>query len=412
MAARFFVEHEFMHHRSFGLSILVNDIVRPESKILDLGPLASGTTEAFLKLHCQCYVEDLIEYLSEAQDQTDSHALLAEHLLAKPEELKFDVILAWDILNFLSLDIIEYLFQLLAPHLKAGTILHVMQYTNREPRRPKRFRLTSDFCYDYVEDASYPQIDSQPHSTLQLLKRLKRFTISNTLMARQGMDKNLTEHFLEFDRQSTQQRIQSEGVQAEGFQDTAPADSITLQGLGKIFDGLDKSHNVMDCGKKIGRNLDAISRKVGNLMIEDVYASLTWYKKIHGEASLAGFKGMIHKLNTSVDLVLLWDLLNFLTKDQVIELIDELASIMSVGGQLHMIISKGTGVAEKPANFEIIDREKVNFRGTLTGEQTSLLTSISDVMKLMPQFKLARHNFGRASNDEAFQELVMEKTLT
>lgn len=41
-----------MQHRSLGLAELTRDMVKSGDKVLDLGPLSCGTTQAFLSKNC------------------------------------------------------------------------------------------------------------------------------------------------------------------------------------------------------------------------------------------------------------------------------------------------------------------------------------------------------------------------
>lgn len=85
-------------HHSLALATVINKMVAEGSTILDLGSMSTGTTGAFLNLRCKCYVEDLNEYIDELHmNGGDPIQHLEQHLIKKPDNLKFDFVLCWDV---------------------------------------------------------------------------------------------------------------------------------------------------------------------------------------------------------------------------------------------------------------------------------------------------------------------------
>ncbi|WP_226701889.1 hypothetical protein [Microbulbifer elongatus] len=400
-----------MQHRSFGLAALTTEMVKSGDRILDLGPLSSGTTQAFLGLNCQCHIEDLVEYLADNQHSDDPLQALEDHLLPKPANLKFDVILCWDLLNFLELDVIQHLIRLLQPHLKQGTILHTMRYTGRnQPHKPRRFRLQENFCFEYVDDPSYPEVASKGHSTVTLLKCMDRFSLFNSLMKREGMDQNVTEHFLEYDSTTSRNQVRSGGASdvSAYFRQVRDDEQMEFAGIHKALGALPGDATVLDCGRKNGRNIDALKKKVGSLYVEDLHASLAWRKKMHGEGS--GFSESMFSFapGTKLDGVFLWDLLNFCSPEQVEALGELLAGRMTPGGQLHFLVYKSSQQPERPAMFELLEDERVAVTGISEGRGARSLGSTADLMRLLPRYRLFSHHLGRLPSGDAVQEFVLQ----
>ncbi|MFV8781279.1 hypothetical protein ACNKU7_02545 [Microbulbifer sp. SA54] len=403
-----------MQHRSFGLAALTTEMVKSGDRILDLGPLSSGTTQAFLQLNCQCHIEDLIEYLAENQSAEDPLAALEDHLLPKPAGLKFDVILCWDILNFLELDVIRHLVRLLQPHLKQGTILHTMRYTGRnQPRKPRRFRLLDNFCYEYIDDPEYPTVPSKGHSTVTLLKCMDRFSLFNSLMKREGMDQNVTEHFLEYDSVTSRNQVRSGGASdvSAYFRSVRDDERIEMPGVEKALATISESSGaptMLECGRKNGRNIDALKKKVAALYVEDLHASLAWQKKLHGEET--GFSTSIFSLDpgTRLDGVFLWDLLNYYSGAQIQQLGELLGQRMTPGATLHFVMYKSAQIPERPSTFEVLDDNRVAVTGISAGKRLRTLNSTADLMRLLPGYRLYGHHIGKLPTGEAFQEFVLQ----
>ncbi|WP_105103051.1 hypothetical protein [Microbulbifer pacificus] len=400
-----------MQHRSFGLAALTTEMVKSGDRILDLGPLSSGTTQAFLGLNCQCHIEDLVEYLAENQHADDPLAALEEHLIPKPASLKFDVILCWDLLNFLDLDVIQHLIHLLEPHLKQGTILHTMRYTGRnQPHKPRRFRLLDNFCFEYVDDPSYPEVASKGHSTVTLLKCMDRFSLFNSLMKREGMDQNVTEHFLEYDSVTSRNQVRSGGASdvSAYFRQVRDDERMEFIGVHKALEVLPERATVLDCGRKNGRNIDALKKKVGSLYVEDLHASLTWRKKMHGESSDFSESMFSFDPGTRLDGVFLWDLLNFCSPSQIQALAELLAGRMNSGGTLHFLVYKSSQQPERPAMFEVLEDARVAVTGIAEGQRARALGSTADLMRLLPGYRLFSHHLGRLPSGHSVQEFVLQ----
>ena len=156
-------------HYSSALASLVEEISHGKSIILDLGSSETGSTKVFLDLRCHCYVEDLNELLQEiTSDNPSRFDLLEAHLLDKPDGLKFDYVLCWDLLNYIDKDLQTHLFNLLASHFKEGTLLHTMRYTNEDmPSSPGQFQIHSDLVFSMGEDLSDKMIKVPVSSTIK-----------------------------------------------------------------------------------------------------------------------------------------------------------------------------------------------------------------------------------------------------
>lgn len=401
-----------MQHRSLGLAELTRDMVKSGDKVLDLGPLSCGTTQAFLSKNCQCYIEDLIEYLEELSPDDDPKTALKNHLLTKPATVKFDVVLCWDILNFLDLDVIEYLFELLSPHLKQGTIVHAMRYAGGTlPGKPRRFRLLHDFNFEFSEDQSYPQIHCRAHTTMTLLKSMKRFSLFNSLMKREGMHNQLSEYFLEYDSpvSSKQFRTGSASNVSSFFEQVNRYHQVELAGLADFIGGLSSDARVLDCGKKTARNLEYINGRCKQVFVEDLFASLTWLSRVNDNDELL-FSGSMLKFDNSVqfDGVFLWDLLNYCRPEQIEQLMQILAGLMQPGARVYLIQFKTASLPATPVSFDIDGPSQVTISGDLEGSLARHSISIIEMFRLMPQFRLAGHKMGFLNDGINYQEYQLE----
>jgi hypothetical protein len=177
-----------------------------KSRILDLGPAHGATVEFFSQYSCKLYVADLYRSLMahladpdgdrlapRAEEGEDEAAAAAERvrlfdeLLPYPADTRFDLILAWDLLNYLEPEQIGVLGRRLAGFSYGATRLFAMVAMHREiPARPCAFRIRDAETLDY--EALTQRTRPAPRHTEPALRRLlSGFDVSGTCVLRNGM---------------------------------------------------------------------------------------------------------------------------------------------------------------------------------------------------------------------------------
>lgn len=404
-----------MQHHSFGLAALNQEIIQPGFRILDLGPLAVGTTQAFLQMNCPCYIEDLIDFFAESQQAADLKTALGEHLVAKPEKIKFDVILCWDLLNFLSAELIAHLVELLQPNLKSGTLMHAMIYTTaRGPQRPARFKLLRDFTYETADDPGYPLAPYQGHSTVALMQSLGRFNLSNSLVQRQGMRKDLIEYFFEYDSGAPAGKVRPGGSAdvATYFSISEKNSALSLTGLEMAMASARRSpvSRVIDCGPRSGRNVGALQRQVGELFVLDLHAAIQWRKK-RGEDGCQAIRSAFDRFADlePCDVILAWDLLSFYSPGEATVLSELLLSRLKPGGVLHTIFAKRERLTQRPSVFEIQADERVLVKEFPRAEEKAHFTNLAELIRALPRLQLVGQGHGKLPGGAFYHELTLKQ---
>ena len=114
-------------------------------RVLDLGPAVGGNVDFLAGLSCRVQIADLQQSLFPSDEARptisgeDFQALLDHDL---PPGEGFDVVLAWDLLDYLEESRIRILSRHLARLCPAGSLLLVLVSTRREiPDRPNRFEI-------------------------------------------------------------------------------------------------------------------------------------------------------------------------------------------------------------------------------------------------------------------------------
>jgi len=406
------------HYQAITLSNVLKENVSRNDVILDLGPFASGTTEAFLKKKCRCYVEDIPELIEELNqtEQEPCEEAFKQHLMVLDQPVKFDVILVWDLFHYLSLNSIKILFSLLQSKLKPSTLLHAMRYTDDYiSSRPAIFKFNSDFSYERSTAPNAGKIPNNPHPTVKLLMQLEKFELDNTLMDRIGMEKGMTEFLLKCSggSYSTKNQVAKKGTVADLMQPLAQKSlSIVLPNLSKQFKRFEniKASSILDATPNQSSHTNYLKKITQNLIQEDLYTRLNWLQKTGvNHDSCLGQRTLRFEKETKLDLVLLWDLFNFCSTLQIIEIGERLATYLDCNSHIHVVLSRTGGAPINPAEFYFehsSDDLEIKMLGSINGTQPRSIKTTRDLVYLLPQYRVAAYYLGTLPNGENYQEFL------
>lgn len=159
--------------------------------ILDLGAAQSGTVSLFSQFRCRLEIADIgpdIDLLNAAEDP----AAVAEALLPPGREEPVDIVLCWDLLNYLSRPALTALMDGVARRSRPQTLLHglIVYSARRMPVRPGRFLPTEDARLLNV-GASLEQRDAPRYSPEDLALAMPLFTVERAMLLRNGMQEFL-----------------------------------------------------------------------------------------------------------------------------------------------------------------------------------------------------------------------------
>lgn len=399
---------------SIGLATILNEFVSEGDKVLDLGAIASGTSEAFLNLKCSCHFEDLGDFI-DSLNENDSHAVekLETFLMPKPASTKFDYILAWDLFNYLDLSVIERLFTLLEPHLKRGTILHSMQYVgNTQPARPRSYRLLDQHRYEALEAQQEQRTAAKGYRIVDLLKRMHRFSLNDTIMNQQGMEKDVVEYLMEYDKSIEEKKLShaQNAPLVSYFTQEATYSNVHLPQLAKTLYShrTNSDLSIFSCGAHGGDQQTVLKQLSHYIYMEDIYASIAWEKKIAvGSQPAMGSQVLKFANDVQFDLLLLWDLFNYCEPQQIKQIIALVSPHLKPTAKLHLFFLNGKQLAAKPSRFHINPDMSVNIIGPVAGTHPNPIQSTGELMRLLPDFKLQGHHYGQLEEHVNFHEFVL-----
>jgi len=171
--------------------------------ILDLGRACGDNVSFFSKLRCKLYIADFFRSLTEdgARARRDAGAFQAacsRHLSYAPET-RFDLILAWDLFNYLELSEVEILMRHLERFCDRWTrVLALVAIYQKVPDQPFEFQVLGDDRLRY-ETISDRLRDAPRHKEPELVSRMRGFEVDSCLLLRHGMREYCFSHTRGYD---------------------------------------------------------------------------------------------------------------------------------------------------------------------------------------------------------------------
>jgi hypothetical protein len=184
-------EENLTVQKSLALNLLLGQL-REERKylILDLGPAVGQNIEFFSQYDCRLYIEDLFDTLSSfdyfAPEDGFSYEAVFSYLLPFLKTTRFDVILAWDLFNYLEKDEFHHLILHLSKFSHKGTLLFGLVSTQRHiPDTPHIFRIADQDHLIYQVRSNVLRACPR-YQGRELEKLLPSFRVCNSFILRNG----------------------------------------------------------------------------------------------------------------------------------------------------------------------------------------------------------------------------------
>ena len=182
-------------HHSLAFTQLLRELSGGRKKrVLDLGPAVGGNVSFFSQFSCKLYIADFFGNLHPRTPTIGDRAPFAEtvdRLIPSTDGEPVDLILAWDLLNYLELDQISVLAERLAPLCRRQTMLFAMISTLKE---------ISDRPLDYeIQDSSTLTYNADPrmrrpcprYREPDLERSMHGFSVETSFLLRNGTQEYL-----------------------------------------------------------------------------------------------------------------------------------------------------------------------------------------------------------------------------
>lgn len=162
--------------------------------VLELGTARSGTIALFTRYRCRLDVADLpssLSVLAKMADPEERCDLLNQKLTwLDPEPL--DLVLCWNLLNYLGRDDIRTLAELLSPRMKPQTRLHaLMEYASPLMPATPGFWIPDAQCRLHASQVDEHQIDAPRYKPKELERMMPQLSPERTVLLGNGFQEYL-----------------------------------------------------------------------------------------------------------------------------------------------------------------------------------------------------------------------------
>lgn len=162
--------------------------------VLDLGVARGATVRAFGRYRCRLDIADVAPGLDELNGATDPRAMrqCAEALLLPRRDEPLDIVLCWDLINYLNQPALTVLMDCIALRCKRGALAHGLVYYSARtmPARPSTFVPVDD---EHLAQVVIPPGERPaPRYTPEDLARcMPRYRVERGRLLRNGMQEFL-----------------------------------------------------------------------------------------------------------------------------------------------------------------------------------------------------------------------------
>jgi hypothetical protein len=167
------------------------------SLVLDLGSARPETVSLLTPFRCRLEIADVADGLADLDAEEDPalRAAKAEALLPPARAEPVDIVLCWDLLNYLQRPALSALMAAVAGRMRPGAFAHVLiVYSGtRMPARPSQFSPLPDGRLIELP-ASGEQRNAPRYSSDDLRRALRGFTAESVMLLKNGMQEFLFRH--------------------------------------------------------------------------------------------------------------------------------------------------------------------------------------------------------------------------
>lgn len=178
-------------HKSLGLSALLESMRRKGQglRILDLGSAVGGNVEFLSQLGCKLHIADLYASRSTALEGEELGQEFFEQLF--PPDTRFDVVLAWDLFNYLQRKEMARLGLLLRRNCRPGALIFALTWIQKQiPAQPIRFRIHEDGQLIYERRTALERPGPR-YPPAEISSQLKGFRVDRSFLLRHGVQEYL-----------------------------------------------------------------------------------------------------------------------------------------------------------------------------------------------------------------------------
>ena len=165
--------------------------------VLDLGPARAANLEMLSRFPCKLFIEDVHQVVASFHGDTASDLAVLNEWRDQwnaQDVASVDVVLAWDLFNYLDSVLCQALIERLMPLLKPNAHLYLTVYSQKDmPSLPMQFQLLAADRMEYrpLTGATRP---APRFNQTELTRRLRNFGVVRSVLLRNGMQEYLLKY--------------------------------------------------------------------------------------------------------------------------------------------------------------------------------------------------------------------------
>jgi len=178
-------------HKSLALTALLESMRRKGQglRILDLGSAVGGNVEFLSQLGCKLHIADLYASRSTSVEGEELGQEFFEQLF--PPDTRFDVVLAWDLFNYLQRKEMARLGVLLRRNCRPGALIFALMWIQKQiPAQPIRFRIQENGQLVYERRTALERPGPR-YPPAEITGLLKGFQVDRSFLLRHGIQESL-----------------------------------------------------------------------------------------------------------------------------------------------------------------------------------------------------------------------------
>lgn len=188
----------------------------------------------------------------------------------------------------------------------------------------------------------------------------------------------------------------SRGVPSEDLVPLTSADAKVhhSMALGLLTHQLqkDRKYHILDLGTAVGQNIEFFSQFTCKIYIEELYTTLNsfdYFSPEDGSGYEAVFEYLLpYRKNTRFDVILAWDLFNYLEREELRHLLRHLRRFFHAETLLFALISTLKHMPEEPIRFRIVDHQTLVYEFSSTVLKPCPRYQHTDLTRVMPGFRV------------------------
>ncbi len=328
-------------------------------RVLDLGSASAASFNFFMRKSCTVRFENVSQYVSDqltnasSSDTNILRASLEDYLSGFRSHEKFDVVLTWDLFNYLDLETISWLMGRLGQYCHDQSLLHSIRYT--EPTRflPKRYQVVSEHEIKLqalgVTDVYFGQ-----HALSELVHSLPFYYLETRFDQVSGMPEGVSEEVYRFSPSKRNTlRHQSKLATPEVQQDVLPGLEHRSYALESLCEHLMtiESPRILDLGAQIETNAEFYGSYSNNVVFAGLYDKL---QHLISPADLLSSPDLLNcQSNEKFDVIFAWGLFGCCSPEQLQALKQRLLPHMHSNTKIHVVIYAGHTEPVDPDKYHI-----------------------------------------------------------